>query len=47
MQLTSRYAGLELRLVELFEGVGGEVRRITLFRYSRVADRYVVYSRKL
>lgn len=43
-ELHSRSPGLEIRLVELLSGMSSEQRRITLFRYARQADRYVIYS---
>jgi hypothetical protein len=46
-ELSSRYRGTEIRLIETFEHPSGDKRRTTLLRYSRLADRYVVYSPKL
>jgi hypothetical protein len=48
VELSSRYPGTEIRLVETFSRDGaGSRRRVTLLRYSRRADRYVIYSPKL
>jgi hypothetical protein len=46
LELSKRYRGLEVRLVELFGGRGPEMRRVTLLRYSRQGDRYVTYGRR-
>ncbi len=47
MELNARYKGMEIRLVELFSGRSTVRRRITLLRYSRGTDRYVIYSSTL
>lgn len=47
VQLTTRYRGREIRLLETFTRAQTETRRTTLLRYSAIADRYVIYSPKL
>lgn len=46
-ELTRRYPGREIRLVETFIRGQAERRRTMLLRYSSKADRYVIYSPKL
>ena len=46
-ELSSRYRGAEIRLVEMFGGTATERRRVTLLRYSPRGDRYVIYRPKL
>lgn len=47
VELTRRYRGREVRLVETFVRGQTERRRTTLLRYSAKADRYLIYSPKL
>jgi hypothetical protein len=47
VELSTRYRGLEIRLVEMFGGMGTEKRRVTFLRYSPRTDRYVIYRRTL
>jgi hypothetical protein len=43
VELSSRYRGTEIRLVETFTREGRDRRRVTLLRYAPRADRYVIY----
>jgi hypothetical protein len=47
VELSSRYAGPEIRVRETFMRRGIEQQRTMLLRYSRLADHYVIYSPKL
>lgn len=47
VQLTARYQGSEIRLAETFKRGTERFTRTILLRYSRRADRYLVYSPKL
>jgi hypothetical protein len=47
VELSRRYRGKEIRLVETFAVGAAETQRTTLLRYSAMADRYLIYSPKL
>lgn len=47
VQLTTRFRGSEIRLLEIFSRGQTQIRRATLLRYSAAADRYVIYSPKV